>query len=195
MKRDKPAPVARFVPSPLVWSYAVKPAEPVLWPGVVPPEVRRGLIDHWRQAQRSGSELCPVFDGDRVAPAQMVQPPEGFAPIIIETLARVAEHFELPFAPSSAQAVIARYAPGAGTEWHLDAVKGKKRSDRRTVSFSMLLNGDFEGGDLEIDPGGVADLGPGDLCGFTSRTWHRVSPVLRGERFALVAFGGWGAAS
>lgn len=183
----------RRAPGSLTWTYDVLPQAPVVWREVLAESHCRALIDHWRNAHDAGQNLPPAFDND-VPPAELVTAPEKYADAIHTLLWSIASHFGLPYAPTSAQAVIARYPVDAGTTWHLDALKGKRKSDRRTVSFSLLLNAAFDGGDLETDPGGPVDMAAGDVCGFTSRTWHRVAPVRSGERFALIAFGGFGEA-
>jgi hypothetical protein len=194
-RRDREAhPVTRrHRPGLLTWTYDVAPATPMVWREVVSESACGELINYWRHAHDAGHGLPSAFNGD-VPPAELVMPPPEYTSIITDLLSLLASHFGLPFALSSAQAVLARYPAGAGTEWHLDAVEGKKKSDRRTVSFTMLLNAAFDGGDLETDPGGPVDMAAGDVCGFTSRTWHRVAPVRSGERFALIAFGGFGEA-
>ena len=60
----------------------------------------------------------------------------------------------------------------------------------------MLLNDEFEGGDLQIECGSPAKedraqsipLQKGDIVFFPSYVWHRVLPVTKGERHSLV---GW----
>jgi hypothetical protein len=181
-------------PDPLSWTYVVAPASPMVW-HVISESACRDLIDHWRREHEAGRGLPSAFDKSDVPPAELVPTPAESASAVTDLLADIADHLGLPFAVSSAQAVVARYRVGAGTEWHTDAEPGKKRSDRRTVSFTLLLNSEFDGGYLETDPGGPVEMAAGDVCGFTSRTWHRVAPVRSGERFALIAFGGFGEAS
>jgi alkylated DNA repair dioxygenase AlkB len=191
MKYDLPTMTRLPEPSAMTWTYDVAPSEPVVWREVVPVSARRELIGYWHEAHAAGNTHPPAFKDGDVAPADLVAPPDEYRPVIDRLLAQVADHFSVPFSMSSAEAVLARYAPGAGTDWHLDAVR-HKRGEHRTVSFSMLLNENFTDGDLVVDPGGVVEMAAGDVCGFTSRTWHRVAPVHSGERFALIAFGGFG---
>ena len=189
MTPDLPRVVHRTPPTPLSWTYEVSPALPMVWRGVVPDSARRELIGYWHEAHGSGHGLPSAFADGGVPPAELVMPPEEYHSAIDHLLFQTANHFHLPFVLSSAQSVLARYPTGAGTDWHLDA--GKKKSDRRTVAFTMLLSANFEDGCLETDPGGPVEMTAGDVCGFTSRTWHRVAPVRSGERFALLAFGGF----
>ena len=82
--------------------------------------------------------------------------------------------------------------------WHIDWRNDKDL--RRVISMSMLLNdgSEFEGGELEIfcglDPNGKPILAEthlqsaGDVCFFKSDMPHRVKPVTKGTRVALVAW-------
>ena len=82
------------------------------------------------------------------------------------------------------------YDRGGHFGWHLDT--GPELSACRKLSLSILLSdpGDFEGGTLEFagseDP--AARMEQGAACVFPSYLAHRVSPVARGRRIALVAF-------
>ena len=61
---------------------------------------------------------------------------------------------------------------------------------------SLLLNDDFEGGELQLECGSpvqeerhqTVKLAKGDIIFFPSFHWHRVLPVTSGERHSLV---GW----
>ena len=73
---------------------------------------------------------------------------------------------------------------------------GEVEKDTRKISFTILLNDEFEGGEFEIEAGSPAntervhtvDLKKGDAILFPSYTWHRVKPVTKGTRHSLV---GW----
>jgi len=81
-------------------------------------------------------------------------------------------------------------------DWHVDHFLGDIEETIRKISFTVLLNDDFEGGEFEIEAGSpVADpriheipLKKGDAVLFPSYTWHRVKPVTKGTRHSLV---GW----
>lgn len=93
-------------------------------------------------------------------------------------------------APMTEPVQILRYAPGDHFQaWHTDA--GADRHDDRLLSVSVELSrlGDHEGGDLEILPdliGKTRTLPRGGARIFLSRALHRVTPVRRGVRWALV---------
>ncbi|HEY8578697.1 MAG TPA: Fe2+-dependent dioxygenase [Beijerinckiaceae bacterium] len=84
-----------------------------------------------------------------------------------------------------------RYAAGMTYGAHVDdALMGGVRTD---VSFTLFLDdpADYDGGDLVIDTSAgeyAYKLPPGGLLIYPSTTLHRVEPVTRGERRALV---GW----
>ena len=67
---------------------------------------------------------------------------------------------------------------------------------RRKISFSLLLNDDYEGGDFDIEYGHPSKelrhatfrLGKNEAIFFKSDFWHRVNPVKSGIRKSLV---GW----
>ena len=62
----------------------------------------------------------------------------------------------------------------------------------RKISFSLLLNDDYEGGELQIlkHPSGLTKVPKkaGTLVIFDSNCYHRVTPVKKGRRDVLV---GW----
>jgi PKHD-type hydroxylase len=82
-------------------------------------------------------------------------------------------------------------------DWHTDYVLQEENSaDNRKLSFTLLLNDDFEGGEFELEAGApsieerhvTVEMKKGDILFFPSYTWHRVKPVTKGTRKSLV---GW----
>jgi PKHD-type hydroxylase len=81
-------------------------------------------------------------------------------------------------------------------DWHVDHLIGELEETIRKISFSILLNDEYEGGEFEIEAGSPANpkrihtinLKKGDVLLFPSYTWHRVKPVTKGIRHSLV---GW----
>lgn len=85
-----------------------------------------------------------------------------------------------------------RYEPGNHFEWHRDSGDKSLRPQRK-LSFSLLLSdpSEYEGGDLQLFDGGPQTLtskDAGTFIIFPSSVQHRVTPVTKGTRFALV---GW----
>ena len=88
------------------------------------------------------------------------------------------------------------YKIGQKYDWHVDQFMGIEDTIRK-ISFSILLNDEFEGGDFQIEAGSptmqeermhTIKLKKGDALIFPSYTWHRVLPVTSGIRHSLV---GW----
>lgn len=86
---------------------------------------------------------------------------------------------------------LVKYPVGGHYSWHKDI--GSKHTAHRKLSMSVQLSADhtYEGGDLEIDLHSKIFKAPreqGSVTLFCSWERHRVTPVLRGERWAIVAW-------
>lgn len=81
-----------------------------------------------------------------------------------------------------------RYPEGGNYDWHIDIGRGD--SSTRKLSLSWVLNENFDGGDLCFFQYGETSIPfrSGQGCIFPSFMPHKVSPVLSGERWALVAW-------
>jgi PKHD-type hydroxylase len=105
-----------------------------------------------------------------------------------------AEEFGLPVGPVSEKIQVLLYREGGHFRmWHTDS--GPDTGDRRRISMSVELSdpGEHEGGALEVVPdlvGRPRTLKRGGVHLFPSRALHRVMPVTRGQRWALVAWTG-----
>lgn len=78
-------------------------------------------------------------------------------------------------------------------DWHIDT--GMGLSAQRKVSMSLLLSDpdEYEGGNLEIWPGGEVKVMPrikNSIVIFPSCLMHRVTPVTKGVRKSLVLWVG-----
>tara|TARA_E500000318_G_scaffold59836_1_gene55543 strand:- start:281 stop:805 length:525 start_codon:yes stop_codon:yes gene_type:complete len=89
------------------------------------------------------------------------------------------------------------YAEGGEYGWHVDQHSKPYDDGRiRKISFSLILNDDFEGGDFDLEYGHPNKnprhetfcLGKNEAIFFKSDYWHRVNPVKSGIRRSLV---GW----
>ena len=69
-------------------------------------------------------------------------------------------------------------------DWHIDIGEGEYAG--RKLSVVLLLNDDYEGGELEIWEKGFVPKGKGNLFVFPSYLLHRVTPVTEGIRKSLV---------
>ena len=99
---------------------------------------------------------------------------------------------------------ITRYKKGGFYAWHKDGNSDSLSAyDRpespllhgkvRKISMSLILNDNFEGGDLEFASYGrekciitPIKVKAGDMIFFTSGMEHRVAPVTKGTRYSLV---------
>ena len=79
-------------------------------------------------------------------------------------------------------------APSKGYDWHLDIGSGDHST--RKISISMILNSDFDGGDLCFFGDGEGSITPdaGVIVCFPSFMPHKVAPVTRGTRWSLVCW-------
>jgi PKHD-type hydroxylase len=82
------------------------------------------------------------------------------------------------------------YEPGGHFDWHTDLGVGPMSTRKISVSVQLSDAADYSGGDLEFSPHGVIDRfrGIGNAVAFPSYIAHRVHPVERGLRHALVAW-------
>lgn len=77
-------------------------------------------------------------------------------------------------------------------DWHVDCfmnqINEKDGNLHRKLSMSLLLNDDFEGGELQVNTGDAksVDVPKGRAVFFASHTLHRVTPVTKGIRKSLV---------
>ena len=101
---------------------------------------------------------------------------------------RLNQTFQFEISGYSAVQVL-RYEPGQQYAWHVDL--GRDDIATRKLSIIVLLSAseDYEGGELQWMP----DLGScprtqGTLIAFSSFMPHRVTPVVRGVRHALVTW-------
>jgi PKHD-type hydroxylase len=108
--------------------------------------------------------------------------------------AEAAGPLGLPVGPISEEVQILRYDPGSHFAlWHTDA--GADAHGERLISVSVELSDpeDHEGGVLEIVPdtiGRPRSLPRGGARFFPSRALHRLTPVTKGTRHALVIWTG-----
>lgn len=79
-----------------------------------------------------------------------------------------------------------RASKGGHYDWHMDRADFGT-SQCRKISGSLILNDDYQGGNLEmLDSKPIGKLKPGSLVLFPSYHVHRVTPVTKGERWSLV---------
>ncbi len=97
--------------------------------------------------------------------------------------------FELNISGLVERPQLLRYkAPSNGYDWHMDIGRGDHSF--RKISISILLNDDYEGGELGFFMTGEQQVKPdaGVAIAFPSFMPHRVCPVTKGERWSLVCW-------
>jgi len=82
------------------------------------------------------------------------------------------------------------YTVGDGFGWHLDAGRGQTSTRKLSMSVQLTEGDEYDGGQLEFC--GMGPLGQsrglGTVIVFPSFLAHRVTPITRGSRRALVAW-------
>ena len=96
---------------------------------------------------------------------------------------------------------ILKYEVGGHYEVHCDVgdAESHKNISTRKLSFSFILNEDYEGGDLRFNLRGLDSclddnlMNPpsefeqqGSIVIFPSFLWHKVEPITSGKRYSLV---------
>ena len=88
-------------------------------------------------------------------------------------------------------AQVAEYSKGQFYDWHMDSVIDMDiEPPVRKLSMTLLLNDSskFEGGNLEIAGKKMSHMKQGHAAIFASFLQHRVTPVTKGVRKALVVW-------
>ena len=84
----------------------------------------------------------------------------------------------------------ASYPVGSHFTWHTDTSRDMMTTRKLSVSILLSKTEEFDGGELEFCPGSgfETNAGQGSAVIFPSYMAHRVTPVTRGTRKALVAW-------
>ena len=113
---------------------------------------------------------------------------------ILEHVGKInKEHWKFNLSGMLENPTLMKYEKGCFYNWHIDIGEGNGGYDifsMRKISYSILLNDDYEGGGLEIRarPFNEVSSEPGTGSFFPSYILHKVDSVISGTRFALV---GW----
>ena len=159
----------------------------------------------WEPGKTASPEGRPAQSGPRRSCALTRDVPPDLLADVVDAVMRLGESsfgYALTGLHPDDPPQIMRYAPGDGFEWHFDCGIQAPPYGTRKLSFSVQLSdpSSYDGGDLELaayqlgyDPAiltaqRAAARGRGVLVAFGAFHVHRVSPVTRGTRYALV---GW----
>ena len=100
-------------------------------------------------------------------------------------------HFGFSNIQITEQAQVSEYSKGQFYDWHTDSTIDMNREPAvRKLSMTLLLNdpSKFEGGNLEIAGKKMSHMKQGHAAIFASFLQHRVTPVTKGVRKALVVW-------
>jgi|TARA_S200002703_G_scaffold156751_1_gene163060 PKHD-type hydroxylase len=79
-------------------------------------------------------------------------------------------------------------SPSEGYDWHTDL--GEEEASTRKISLSIALNNQYEGGNIAFFSNKLFEhkMPLGQSLAFPSFLSHRVMPITKGERWALVSW-------
>ena len=100
-------------------------------------------------------------------------------------------HFGFSNIQITEQAQVSEYSKGQFYHWHTDnSIDMDTEPPVRKLSMTLLLNdpSEFEGGNLEIAGKKMSHMKQGHAAIFASFLQHRVTPVTKGVRKALVVW-------
>jgi PKHD-type hydroxylase len=93
---------------------------------------------------------------------------------------------------------IAHYEVDGHYDWHIDTFMPDEKGFQRKISIVLMLSDEtsYEGGNLILSPKLSESeseqvktfKGKGSIIAFPSCLWHKVTPVISGERFTAVAW-------
>ncbi len=105
-------------------------------------------------------------------------------------------HFDLHSMPEQIQYTEYYDHEKGHYDWHMDTGYGNLSQRKISVTVQLSDGDEYEGGDLQLWPGGiyplVAPRGKGNVVIFPSFMMHRVTPVTRGTRKSFVLWLGGG---
>ena len=100
-------------------------------------------------------------------------------------------HFGFSNIQITEKAQVSEYSKGQFYDWHTDnSIDMDREPPVRKLSMTLLLNdpSEFEGGNLEIAGKKMSHMKQGYAAIFASFLQHRVTPVTKGVRKALVVW-------
>ena len=100
-------------------------------------------------------------------------------------------HFGFSNIQITEKAQVSEYSKGQFYDWHTDnSIDMDREPPVRKLSMTLLLNdpSEFEGGNLEIAGKKMSHMKQGHAAIFASFLQHRVTPVTKGVRKALVVW-------
>jgi predicted 2-oxoglutarate/Fe(II)-dependent dioxygenase YbiX len=110
---------------------------------------------------------------------------------ILQSVAlKINEHFKYKIDGIEKAQVMKYTAPSNGYGWHID-MGAEGISANRKIGVSILLNNDYEGGELSFRTGEETKTvkpDTGEVVAFSSFVPHKVEKITKGERLVLVVW-------
>ena len=113
---------------------------------------------------------------------------------LYEVLKRIANtvnaHFNYNIDGIEKAQVIRYKAPSNGYDYHID-LGNDEEALKRKISVSLILNEDYEGGELCFRSGVEEQClkgTSGDVVAFSSFVPHKVNPVTKGQRYVVIVW-------
>lgn len=109
-------------------------------------------------------------------------------PELLSAILNANEEFFRFELSGSVECYFAKYPEGSHYDtMHMDCKPGLDHRLQRKLSFSLILNDDFEGGEFQIFHHNL-EVKKGRLLVFPSFLLHSVNPVLKGTRYCVFGF-------
>lgn len=140
----------------------------------------------------AGEMLHKVKNNQQIPPGHPVM--KDITQVVMQALGRCDPFMSIAQPRRLAAMLVSRYEPGMTYGLHVDApIMGEPNHVRSDVSFTLFLSDpdSYEGGELAFDNGSgeqAFKLPAGSAICYPTGQLHRVRPVERGERLAVV---GW----
>jgi PKHD-type hydroxylase len=161
--------------------------------GLFSPEECRRIVAQCDSRQLHAGQVSQERENYRKASAAWIAPDEDTLWIYHRITAMVAKlnawyRYELYGFLEPLHFI--RYDPGGKFDWHLDCGGGPTCTRKLSVTIQLSTPGEYEGGALEFCPQGELHRARyhGAAIVFPSTLAHRVTPVEKGVRRALVAW-------
>lgn len=181
-------------PLPEVAEPIVRPGPVVVVRGFFTPEQCAELREFHGAQHRAGAAVGPE---DSLLPCFSTLAPDWAWRAVSDALTRYGSPLGLPV--TSSHAMVSRYRAGEYFPPHTDATEKLAKTLDRTVGASVILGrpgDDWQGGEFRVwesddlrQDSIPVDAGEGDAILFTARTYHEVTRITGGDRFALIVQG------
>ena len=173
------------------------------WDKQIPHKICKKLIDLGKGNWKQGTTLNPRRVRDNIRKSDVTWVRDQWVydliwPYMTTANEKAGWNYDIAGAEDCQ---ITRYIKDGFYSWHLDGTGSHLEiynepdnkflhGNARKLSMSILLNSNYEGGDLEIRGVEANELpsGEGSIIVFPSFIQHRVAPITKGIRYSLVSW-------